>query len=199
MLKNRIKNYMENFAITVKAAYNIGANPDSLMVPVDELTKTTKYGYPIIHNNELLRNKNCLIAGMVPFYNIDIFGNKVGEPIYAIVVDDLFYKLSNVSQEFIIYHEIGHVVHNHMDGLDEKDYMSKRRNTTKYASMEIEADNYAAKHVGYRNAYHALVEMYELIRIWKSPEDKERLRSMKMHVMKKSRNISKFQRAEQPV
>lgn len=68
-----------------------------------------------------------------------------------IIVDDSFGKLSESSRKAIVYHEVGHHVHEHKAyGL-----LDFQRNV----AMEIEADSYAAMHLGSEAIKQALLEM----------------------------------------
>lgn len=68
-----------------------------------------------------------------------------------IIVDDSFDKLSEPSKKAIVYHEIGHHVHGH----EAYSLFDLQRNK----AMEIEADSYAAMHVGREAVKRALLEM----------------------------------------
>lgn len=81
--------------------------------------------------------------------------------VVTIFVDDFFIGLEPVVQDFIIEHEIGHVVMSHycMSALDRD------------INQEFEADNYALGVVGKDNAYASLTSLCRLVKNRKSRKE----------------------------
>lgn len=79
----------------------------------------------------------------------------------VIIGDSNFERLDNKVQSFLLNHEIGHVKHNHLANLSEKD--SKRlilkRSLGFLPKMEVEADCYAASVIGLADAKYSLLWM----------------------------------------
>lgn len=182
MLK-RIENYINTLGFVKTTIRNAKNNPANLIVSTDALNGTSEYGYPIIHNNEILISNGGIIIGVIPFQTIDLFGNVNGDTKNVIVVDDLFYKLTKEAQDFIIYHEIGHIVYDHKNPCKSAfEYNTKRAFTKQFAKMEIEADNYAASIVGYTAGYNTLSQMLNILKLRNNKEDKLRIKNMKQHI-----------------
>lgn len=181
MLK-RIKNCINTTGFVRNTVRNAKNNPANLIVSMDVLNGTSEYGYPIIHNSELLIGTGGIIAAVIPFQTINLFGMGNSEIKKAIVVDDLFYKLSKEAQDFIIYHEIGHIMHEDVNPCKTAfEYNIKRMFTKQFAKMEMAADNYAASIVGHDVGYRALTESFSLVKVINNKEDRIRIKNMKQH------------------
>lgn len=88
----------------------------------------------------------------------------VNDIIYNVIIGDSnFERLDNKVQSFLFNHELGHIKHNHLDGLTEKD--SKRlilkRSLGILPKMEVEADCYAASVIGISNAKYSLKWLFK--------------------------------------
>lgn len=86
----------------------------------------------------------------------------VNNNIYNVIIGDSnFERLDNKVQSFLFNHEVGHIKHNHLADLTERD--SKRiilkRSLGILPKMEVEADCYAASVIGIANAKYSLLWM----------------------------------------
>lgn len=78
---------------------------------------------------------------------------------HDIFVDNVFMDLSPETQQFIIEHEIGHIMHRHKTELKQRQWDMF---WGKVHQHEIEADQYAAHMVGKEAAIRALKELYKI-------------------------------------
>lgn len=103
-------------------------------------------GFILIRNSELLSYYGTVIAGAF-MANKEIVGR---DNVPMIVVDEIFYELSDNCKAFIIGHELGHFMSNHEQQTE--GYIRK-------LDDEFEADEYGAKLVGKQSAVFAMEEM----------------------------------------
>ena len=103
-------------------------------------------GFVLIRNNEILGYYGTTIAGAF-MANKEIIGK---DNVPMIIVDEIFYELSDNCKAFIIGHELGHFMSNHEQQTE--GYVRK-------IDDEFEADEYGAKLVGTQSAVFALEEM----------------------------------------
>ena len=102
-------------------------------------------GFILIRNSEILGYYGMAIAGA--FMANKELVNRDNVPM--IIVDDIFYELSDNCKAFIIGHELGH-------------FMKHEQQTEGYVRKindEFEADEYGAELVGTQSAVFALEEM----------------------------------------
>ena len=102
----------------------------------------------VVHDEASLIVKNLRIAAA---------GN-LGEA-FAIIVDDNFMELSQPTKEFIIQHEIGHLVNSHVYTMKK---FIKRNMSSKVSDDEREADEYSCLKVGKENTISALKEILRI-------------------------------------
>lgn len=89
-----------------------------------------------------------------------------------IIVDDLFDLLSNTAKEFVLYHECGHIDLKHAEKQIERfgsheaamKHRGKLCRQNKVYEFEHEADEVAAKMIGYDKAIESLNEMHALLK-----------------------------------
>ena len=84
----------------------------------------------------------------------------VNGTVYNVIIGDSnFEKLENKIQSFLLNHEIGHIKHDHLTGLDEQSskQLTLKRFLGFLPKMEIEADCYAASVVGIKDAKYSLL------------------------------------------
>ena len=63
---------------------------------------------------------------------------------YEILVDDSFMELSETMKEFVVYHELGHIVHGHFElPVRRMGWQNIKRLLGLKSSLEIQADSYA--------------------------------------------------------
>lgn len=80
---------------------------------------------------------------------------------YVIAVDDHFDKVSSATQQFLIQHEIGHIICKHVAKYSYLNQLYRlAMSLISVDEKELEADNYAADTVGINNAIRALEELY---------------------------------------
>lgn len=123
---------------------NIGTDDNRISFNADEINSE---GYIIRKNTMGLAYSGISIAGM----QLIQFGvNRIP----CVLVDDLFYKMSKETQDFIIQHELGHFTYHQNQLL----YGYERND-----KMEHEADEYAAQIVGYNTTIKALEEIKDML------------------------------------
>ena len=103
-------------------------------------------GFILIRNTDILSYYGMAIAGAF-MANKEIVGK---DNIPMIIVDEIFYELSDNCKAFIIGHELGHFMSNHKQQTE--GYVRK-------IDDEFEADEYSAKLVGKQSAVFAMEEM----------------------------------------
>jgi Zn-dependent peptidase ImmA (M78 family) len=89
--------------------------------------------------------------------------------INSINVNNDFMNLDENTQRFILYHELGHIYYNHNKESKEENESNKRkrkiyRKFGLVVKQEIQADLYAAKKIGKKNAVKAITETYKLLK-----------------------------------
>lgn len=122
-MKNLIKTAIKEF----KEGFGIGY--------INSYAKITGHGIPVVLSDETVHNNSCIYAVCVQYTS--------GK--YVIYVDNNYMSMPKRVQEFIIWHELGHI---HEDGV------------VRTLECECRADAYAAKKVGKRNAIYALNYMW---------------------------------------
>ena len=130
-----------------------------------------EYGYVTIRNNELLMFNGLAIAmaGFLQFDNMDNY-------VPMIVVDDRFMEMSENGRKFTIAHELGHFnLHATEDRLFNEEYVRD-------INDEFEADEYAAKQMGYQSAIFALEELQEVLDKTSNGENVEGIQEMEIRI-----------------
>ena len=128
-------------------------------------------GYVTIRNNELLMYNGLAIAmaGFLQFDNIENY-------VPMIVVDDNFMKLSENGRRFTIAHEMGHFeLHATEDKLFNTEYV---RNI----NDEFEADEFAARQMGFQSAIFALEELQEILDVTSDGMNVEGIEEMEKRI-----------------
>lgn len=108
----------------------------------EEISNTgiAKYNAPM---NVLLHSHNVALCGITPI----LLDN--GETLLTMFHDDGFTKLPHDVQEFLTYHEVGHVLNNHLNmSAKEAKAVMLKRSFGILPKMEVEADCYAASVLG---------------------------------------------------
>lgn len=123
-------------------------------IDTNKLNPDPVYGYPIVKNPSYCAANYILFAACVTLGN----GTKV------IMCDNIFDKLSEHTKQFIIYHEIGHIINNDHEKIKNQiEYVVKRTLCiSDITNIELAADRYAIEHVGKHNALLALMEMMDV-------------------------------------
>lgn len=119
---------------------------------VNELmTQENEFGVPIIPCGYTTVSNGVAFAAMtMSTYN--------GKEVPTAIVDMMFEKLSEPSQRFLIYHELGHLKYGHsVHQVSGKEYAAARIRG-EYMEEELAADAYAASIVGKEAGYKALKE-----------------------------------------
>lgn len=105
---------------------------------------------------------------------------------WVLVTDDLYEDLSTNTQDFIVQHEIGHLVNK--DTMDVSSIIKvfiNRFLKKEYREMEYNADLYAAKMIGYENAKAALKELFN---------NKNSKALSKLELLGRIKNLKKLQK-----
>ena len=125
-----------------------------------DVNKKVYFGTDEFEGKEYIINKNArhLYATNSVFACVELMftgfnSNLEMEYKPLITTDHLFNKLSGLSQEFVLQHELGHVKLGHF----------KQENKGRELRKELEADGYAAYQVGKVPAIIALQEMLSII------------------------------------
>lgn len=124
-------------------------------------------GYIIEENTLLLRRNNIMIAGVMEMY-FPMCGipGMPGEKFPYIVVDSLYYQLSDDAKEFIIMHELGH-------------YYDTKKVYGRDIHNEFTADEYALSKLGYKRCIKSLKEIKKLlVLIGDTKEIKKRINNL---------------------
>lgn len=130
-----------------------------------------EFGMVIIRNNELLAVNGLAIAmaGMLQFDNKENY-------VPMIVVDDRFMEMSDNGKMFTIAHEMGHF---NLHATEEKMFNTEY---TRDINDEFEADEYAAKQIGYQSAIFGLEELQEVLDIDSNGENVEGIEEMEIRI-----------------
>lgn len=139
MKKFRKNNLREEYAM------DVFTDKDSVVM-THNMNEINENGFIFEKNSFTVAQAGCAIA-LCRKYSWGDFATPV------ITVDTLFGKLSAKSQEFIVYHEIGHFVNGDLDG-----YMERNDDA------EMAADEYAVSKCGKENAIKALEETLNLLK-----------------------------------
>lgn len=110
-------------------------------------------GYQIIHCNDVIWGTNSRIACAGSFAYTD-----------CIYVDDFYFMFPDYVQEFILYHELGHIVNKHTDSVLDIRIHNLRR-LFRVDELEIEADAYAVKYLGKEKSLKALMYLHNRIHL----------------------------------
>lgn len=126
------------------AAYNVAVgnvkvDNDDVIMNVGSIIRSI----PVIHKNEIVWSiSRFACTGKVGFQE-------------AIFVDDFYLHLPQHVQEFIILHELGHIVNKHNLNI-KKPFLNSFKRLLKLDELEVEADNHALKNLGHKRCYEAL-------------------------------------------
>lgn len=149
-----------------KSGYNFVVSPRYIF-PNDVMKVID--GVPVVHYNDVIWKDGYMIACM----------GKAGAN-NCIYVDDHFLSMPEEVQEFILYHEIGHLYHpviksGKMDSL-------KRTLSIKVSKAELEADRYACKKIGFEQAKKSLQYLVDNTKGRTSKELVKRLTDLKAYM-----------------
>lgn len=131
----------ENFMASFKVAVgDVKVDNNDVIMTVGSLIKSI----PVIHKNEIVWSINSRFAcsGTLGFTDV-------------IYVDDFYLYLPKQVQEFIILHELGHIVNKHNLKI-KKPFLQSCKRVFKLSDLEVEADNHALKNLGHKRCYEAL-------------------------------------------
>ena len=118
----------------------------------EQLKPHPKYGYPVIKNSALCAASGIIFAGCI----------KLDSGSFVIIYDDLFEKLTDSSKEFVIYHEIGHIVHEDHKKIDATYIVKRMLCFSDIMNLELAADKYAIDKVGRNTVFCGLIEMLHI-------------------------------------
>lgn len=109
-------------------------------------------GIPVIKSPDMVRSLASVMACTTGVNTI------YGTTIRVICVDDYFDLAPENVQEFVIYHEIGHIKNKHFENATDKFASFKHifKRNLKLTTEEAEADLYAYNKVGKENSIFAL-------------------------------------------
>lgn len=143
---NIINNIIKGFELNYKYFKSILSDDNNIYFSSDEITAE---GYIIKQNTLKLINTKASICLCQIYKTYD------DEYIPCLFVDELYNQLSKESQQFVIYHELGHFnLH--------KDIFLNAKGLVRNDKIEFEADEYAMNKVGKENAIKALRELQEI-------------------------------------
>lgn len=158
-LVRRIKRNIKAVKVLKEMNSNIGTDDNRTTFNTDEINAE---GYIMRKNTMGLAYCGISIAGM----QLIQFGVNY---VPCVLVDDLFYKMSKETQDFIVQHELGHFTHHQNQLL----YGYERND-----KMEQEADEYAAQIVGYDTAIEALEEIKDILDLVSFGKNKEGMKEI---------------------
>lgn len=140
----RIRRNIKAVKLLKEIYKNLGTDDNRTMFNENEINAE---GYILRKNTMGLAASNISIAGI----QLIQFGINY---VPCVLVDDLYYKMSKETQDFIIQHELGHFTYHQnqlLGGYERND------------RMEQEADEYAAQIVGYEVTIKALEEIKDIL------------------------------------
>ena len=106
-------------------------------------------GVPVYLNNDFVKGNGFMFSAVFK-----------GSSNYIIAVDNEFLTLSKRTQEYILQHEIGHIINGHLN-LTEISYDARMNDllNNKVLNIELEADMYACKVIGLDNFIGSINEL----------------------------------------
>lgn len=152
-----IKNMIEWKKYIMTNSFNYGFRLSMMMQPdmkVIDHRVVDGIEVDIIYCPEVLCSSGYIIAGMLTL-------NNNGQMNKVILVDDHFKELSTDTQNFIIDHEIGHLIYDHRGGNVAKRILG----FNELILQEIEADAYASDKNGKLKAMRSIREIYQMLPI----------------------------------